>query len=161
MSMDLINTIIQEGQVIRQTVDWDQIRQNIQQWPILSRENKIVTLRSIGYQIIDNRVISYKAIDKNGFDMGHTYQYIVIGDIIVDKYSVEAEFLDPDPHTPGGIWSDTIYNKASVYQCNRNNLLNHYVKIDSDLDDVRLCYDGAIKNRKIRLLEIQGTHLHP
>lgn len=159
MSQDFIETIIQEGR--SRTIDMNQIVENINHWSTLSHDSKIQALREVGYQVINDRVISYKAVDKDGFDMPCTYRYDSVGTVIVDAYSTDKEFYNPEPHTPGGIWSATIYSQACLYKANRKNRLNHYVKIDADVNDVRLCYDFSIKNRKVRLLEIQGTQLHP
>jgi hypothetical protein len=162
MSQEFIDTIIQTSRSRRLTIDMDRVRENIKRWPTLSHDSKIQTLQEVGYQVINDRVISYKAVDKDGFDMAKMYQYNSVGTDIVDTYSIDKEFCDPDPHTPGGIWSATIYYQAPTYKCNRQSRLNHYVKIDADVNvnDVRLCYDWAIKNRKVRVLEIHGTQLH-
>ena len=92
--------------------------------------------------------------------MGRTYCYDQIGKEYNDEYYNETEFLDPTPHTPGGIWSSNFSFQRISYKHNVNFLLNHYVKLSSHIMEVRLCYDGNIKNMKVKLLEIQGTSLH-
>lgn len=133
---------------------------DIDNWSILTEDQKIDTLKLIGYGTINDKVISYKSIREDGYDMGKTYCYNQVGKVYIDEYYSEKDFQDPYPHTPGGIWSTYFAHQYKMYPENKNNLMNHYVKISSDIQDVHLCYDCAIKSKKVCLLEIQGTDLH-
>ena len=132
----------------------------IQNWFTLSNDQKILALQTAGYEIIDNGIISYKAVRKDGHDMGFAYCYDLIGKIYIDEDYNEKEFANPGPHTAGGIWSSSFKWQMERNPNNKNNTLNHYVKLSSKLEDIRLCYDLAIKNSQIKLLEIQGSNLH-
>lgn len=131
----------------------------LESWFTLSDDQKILALQTAGYEITDNEVISYKAVRKDFYDMGFAYCYDQVGQLYVDDDYNKKEFEDPTPHTAGGIWSASFKWQMQGYQTNKNNTLNHYVKLSSKLEDVRLCYDLAIKNRQVRLLEIQGSDL--
>ena len=55
----------------------------------------------------DGYVISYKAVDKDGYDMAHCYRYTCdkIDKITFDTESTPKELYEPEPHTSGGIYS--------------------------------------------------------
>jgi hypothetical protein len=117
-------------------------------------------MKEINYTVDDDEcIVSYKLVDKDGYDMYHCYRYTdnKIGEKIIDTASTPKELYDPEPHTPGGIYSASFVWHSNNPQ--RVSELCYYVKIKTHIEDLQLCYDHSIKSNSVRLLEIQGKNL--
>ena len=99
----------------------------VNKWFSLDIDIREHILKKIGYMVQDNYVYSVKQIFDGHYHFEHRYRYDHVGQVIVDEYSQLEDFYNPEPHTPGGIYSAT--KEYQIY--NRTNFDNKYILIRS------------------------------